>query len=333
MMIVRALLLLAALPLLAFAPPQARPEPRNPVIVGADPHLAIVCDTYWLYPTNATDPSDGFQATRFYGYASRNLRRWTRSGPLLDMADIRWIDDDGAAKHYLWAPALAQANGRYYLYYSVGPQNPTPSRIGVAVADRPGGPFRDSGRPLLTGGQGFEAIDPEVFVDPASRKPYLYAGGSAGAKLRVFELAPTMTDILREVPTEMPRLFTEGPFVHLRNNVYYLSYSHGRWNDASYSVHYATGRSPEGPWTYRGPILKSDRMRKGPGHHSIVRNPTSGDWFVAYHRWDRPAGAGPFRGVRVTAVQRLEHDERNGLRTIRMTDAPPPPAPIDARPC
>jgi beta-xylosidase len=332
-MIARSLLLLSTLPLLGVGQPQAGAGtrggvPRNPVIVGADPHMAIVCDTYWIYPTHAVDPRNGFQATRFYGYSSRDLRRWTRSAPLLDMEDIGWIGDDGAAKHYLWAPALAQGNGRYYLYYSVGPQNPTPSRIGVAVSDRPGGPFRDSGRPLLTGGRGFEAIDPMVFVDPATAKPYLYAGGSAGATLRGFELKPNMTEIAREVSVVTPPKFTEGPFVHLRDGTYYLSYSHGRFDDASYSVHYATGTSAEGPWTYRGPILTSDRTHQGPGHHAIVRNPTTGDWFVAYHRWDRTDANGPFRGVRVTAVQPLFHDSKGGLETIHMTDAAPPPAPI-----
>lgn len=328
-MTVRALLLLPILPMLAAA----QSGPHNPVVVGADPHMAIACGEYWLYPTNATDPNDGFQAERFYGYRSRDLRTWTRSAPLLDMSAIDWIDDDGAPRHFLWAPALAQGNGRFYLYYSVGPQNPTPSRIGVAVSDRPGGPFRDSGRPLLTGGDGFEAIDPMVFVDPATAKRYLYAGGSAGAKLRVFELKPNMTEIAREVPVATPPKFTEGPFVHLRNGTYYLSYSHGRWNDSGYSVHYATGRSAVGPWTYRGRILGSDRTRKGPGHHSIVREPGSDRWFVAYHRWDRTDGRGPFRGVRVTAVQPLRHDRRGGLETIRMTDAPPPAAPIAAPTC
>lgn len=332
-MIARSLFILSMLPLLASAQPRSAPEPRNPVIVGADPHLAIVCDTYWMYPTNAGGLADGVRAERFYGWSSRDLRTWTRSAPLLDMADIRWIGDDGAAKHHLWAPALAQANGRYYLYYSVGPQDPTPSRIGVAVSDRPGGPFRDSGRPLLTGGRGFEAIDPMVFVDPMTTKRYLYAGGSAGATLRVFELKPNMTEIFGEIRVSTPPRFTEGPFVHFRNDTYYLSYSHGRWNDATYSAHYATGRSPVGPWTYRGAILVSDAARKGPGHHSIVRNPTSGNWFIAYHRWDRPNGRGPFRGARVTAVQPLSHDERGGLHRVRMTNAAPPAAPIAAAGC
>lgn len=319
-------LALMALALVGAAPPEA----RNPVLVGADPHIAIVCDTYWIYPTNA---EPGVRTQRFYGYASRDLQNWTRSAPLLDITSIDWIEDDGAPAHYLWAPALAQANGRFYLYYSVGPQNPTPSRVGVAVADSPGGPFRDSGAPLLTGGNGFEAIDPMVFVDPASGKPYLYAGGSAGATLRVFELAPDMVRIAREVKTVTPHLFTEAPFVHLRDGIYYLSYSHGRWNHADYAVHYATARSPEGPWTYQREILSGDALRKGPGHHSIVRNPTSGDWFIAYHRWEGRAGSGPFKGARMTAVQPLAHESDGQLAIVRMSDDVPPVSPITPSGC
>lgn len=325
----RLIALLAALPLLGAAPP----APRNPVLSGADPHIAIVCDRYWIYPTNAVDPVDGFRADRFYGYSSRDLQRWTRSEPLIDISQIGWIKDDGAKEHFLWAPAMAERNGKYYFYYSVGPQNPTPSRIGVAVSDSPGGPFRDSGKPLLTGGNGFEAIDPMVFVDPPTGKAYMYAGGSAGAKLRIFELTPDMTGIAREVPVATPPQFTEGAFMHLRDGVYYLSYSHGVWNGDSYSSHYATAPSPTGPWTYRGAILTSDATRKGPGHHSIVRNPTSGQWLIAYHRWDRTDANGPFKGVRVTAVQTLEHDAAGRLRTIRMTNAAPPVSRIAAKGC
>ncbi|WP_159317014.1 family 43 glycosylhydrolase, partial [Raoultella terrigena] len=136
---------------------------------------------------------------------------------------------------FLWAPGVATARGKWYLYYSVGPQNPTPSRIGVAVADRPEGPYRDSGKPLVTGelvrdGRGFEAIDPMVFVDPRSGKAYLYTGGSAGARLRVWELNRDMISLAREVPVAQPPQFTEGAFMHERAGTYYLSYSHGRFN-------------------------------------------------------------------------------------------------------
>src|SRR3546814_6806231 len=140
---------------------------------------------------------------------------------------------------------MVAANGRHYLYFSVGPQNPTPSRIGVATCAGLEGPCTDSGKPLITGGKGFEAIDPAVFVDPASQTPFLYAGGSAGAKLRVWALKADMMTIDREIPVETPPHFTEGAFMHERGGTYYLSYSSGSYRHDSYQVHYATARSEE----------------------------------------------------------------------------------------
>jgi beta-xylosidase len=311
----------------------ATPPLHNPVFIGADPDIVAACGRWWVYPTNAIDPTNGFAATRFYAYGSSDLQHWTRSAPLLEMADVPWIKDDGAPSHGLWAPSLTAAHGRYYLYYAVGPQNPTPSRLGVAVSDWPDGPFIDSGKPLLTGGNGFEAIDPMVFADPKSGKAYLYAGGSAGATLRIFEMKPNMTEIAREIPVTTPPQFTEGAFVHERNGVYYLSYSHGHWNGPDYSVHYATSSTPVGPWTYRGAILSADASHQGPGHHAFARNPTTGQWVIAYHRWERGPGPGPYEGTRQVAVDRINYSPDGRILPVTMTNGPPPLSRLSPSPC
>lgn len=277
---------------------------------GADPHVAVVGGEYWLYPTNATGTD------RLLAWSSSDQTSWRPRAIALRMRDVAWIKDDRARVHHLWAPALAVANGRYYLYYSVGPQRPTPSRLGVAVADRPEGPFIDSGKPLLTGGKGFEAIDPMVFTDHDGAS-YLYTGGSAGAKLRVFVLAPDMVTIAREVPIAQPSKFTEAPFLHVRDGVYYLSYSYGRWNGGSYSVHYATAPGPAGPWTYRGRILASQSRYRGPGHHSFFQDAKTGEWRIVYHRWDRP-GMEPFRGQRRIVVAPVSYNPDGTIRPIDM---------------
>ncbi len=284
----------------------------NPLFVGADPDALVVGDRVWLYPTG------GWSGRSFGTWSSRDLRRWDRHGPILSLDDVSWIDDDRAPEHFAWAPAVAQANGRYYLYYSVGPQNPTPSRIGVAVADRPQGPFVDSGRPLLTGGNGFEAIDAAVFADPKDGKHYLFAGGSAGATLRAFELNRDMISFAREVAIPQPPHFTEGAFMHERGGTYYLSYSHGRWNRADYSVHYATGPAVTGPWTYRGVLLESAGVYRGPGHHSFFTDPASGQLHIAYHRWENP-GTEPFRGSRRVAIEPVRYRADGSIEPIRMT--------------
>ena len=193
------------------------PLAANPVMDGADPHAEVIGKSYWLYPTEARSRKPIFAA-----YRSTDLRTWKREGTILDLDKVPWVDADGAPWHGAWAPAIAEKNGKFYFYYSVGPQTPTPSRIGVAVGSSPAGPFTDSGKPLLTGGEGFEAIDPMVFSDPKSGKTYLYAGGSAGAKLRVFELNPDLISIAKEVPVETPPQFTEGVFMHYHDGRYYL---------------------------------------------------------------------------------------------------------------
>lgn len=285
----------------------------NPVMPGADPHAVVVGDKVWVFPTW----NDG-RGEAFFAFSSTNLVDWQRHGPLLKLAEVNWVSADGAPWHGAWAPCVLEENGKWYLYYSVGPQNPKPSRLGVAVGDGPAGPFRDSGKPLLTGGHGFEAIDPMVFRDARSGRVLLYAGGSAGATLRVFELSPDRVSFAREVPVETPPQFTEGAFMHEREGRYYLSYSHGGWQRSSYSVHYATSPTPTGPWTYRGAILESDATRKGPGHHSFVRHPGSGDWLIVYHRWENQTGDGPYRGSRQVCIDRVEYDEAGMIRRVSM---------------
>lgn len=269
---------------------------------GADPAVLVGDDRVYLYPTGGHELAV---------WTSTDKVDWRREAVLLRIGDIPWIEDDGAPNHSLWAPHMVAADGAYWFYYSVGPQNPTPSRIGVARCETPTGPCVDSGRPLLTGGNGFEAIDPMVWVDPKTGQRLFYAGGSAGSTLRVYELGQDMVTLGRRIDVATPPHFTEGAFMHERDGIYYLSYSSGRYDDATYSVHYATAPSPTGPWNYRGVILQSDDRSKGPGHHAFFQDGNDGSWWIAYHRWEQP-GQGPYRGSRRIVVERISYDA-NGL--------------------
>jgi beta-xylosidase len=311
---VKARALFAALLALTSAGTLARDV--KSVFAGADPSAIYADGQLWIEPTG--------HGEKLESWSSTDRKTWQKRGVLLSLADMPWIGDDHARRHYLWAPDLRPANGKYYLYYSVGPQNPTPSRLGVAVCETPAGPCKDSGKPLLTGGAyaggSFEAIDPMVFVDPKTNRALLYAGGSAGAKLRVFELAPDMVTIAKEVPVDQPPMFTEGAFMHERNGIYYLSYSSGHWNMADYNVEYAMATSPTGPWKYRGAILVGDRKYKGPGHHSFVQDPTTGEWLIVYHRWEGKAGNGPYNDDRRIAIQPISYDALGQIMPIKIGD-------------
>ena len=295
---------------------------REAEFPGADPAALVEGKTVFLYPTGG----DG----RLHSWSSTDLDHWTRGRPLIRLGDIRWIPPEEGRQ--LWAPHMAAANGRYYFYYSVGPQEPHPAKIGVAICKTAAGPCQDSGRALIDGsdsddfagrpagtctdgmaptGSGrfhFEAIDPMVFVDPVSGRRLLYAGGSNGSTLRVFELAPDMVSIRREIEVQQPPCFTEGAWMHAHGGTYYLSYSSGHYDRSDYSVRYATAPTPTGPWRYRGTILSSGAGMKGPGHHSVFRDPRTGRTMIAYHRWEGQAGDGPYRNAeRQVAIARLRY--------------------------
>ncbi len=280
----------------------------NPIFDAADPHIMFAGNRVYVYPTS------GYYRHTFV-YRSTNMASWTSYGPILNFDEISWIEPGKNC----WAPGMIKKNGKYYLYYSVGPK---PSSIGVAWSASALGAFTDKGSALLSDNNvgWFEAIDPMAFTDPQTNISYLYCGGSAGSTLRVFQLNDDMMSFAREISVENPQHFTEGAFMHYRDGVYYLSYSSGYWKDASYSVHYCTAPSPVGPWTYRKAILKSDGWFKGPGHHSIMYNPAMDDWYICYHRWNERMDNGPYEGGRSTAIDMLYYDENGLIKPVVQTD-------------
>ncbi|MBW3630305.1 MAG: family 43 glycosylhydrolase, partial [Gemmatimonadetes bacterium] len=285
---------------------------RNPVLGpdAPDPHVAFLEGKYWIYPT-----SEGGQ--RFHAYSSTDLVNWVDEGVVLDLGPgVIWTDRHG------WAPAIAFRNGNYYFYYSANGPHPD-SKIGVAVGTSPRGPFTDIGQPLVHSDTSvpLEAIDPMVFIDDVDGQAYLYYGGSAGnGNMAIHRLNADMVSLSGSRIVQRPADFTEGPFVHKRNGIYYLSYSNGGWNTPDYNVRYATGSSAVGPWTYQDQILSRDYNFSGPGHHSILQRPSSDDWYIVYHRYEDGTELGATR--RATAIDRLTYSG-NTIERVTMTGAVP----------
>ncbi|MEU4835874.1 family 43 glycosylhydrolase [Streptosporangium sp. NPDC023615] len=292
------------------AAPLAPRTNRNPVIPGlfADPHVTVANGRYHLYAT--TDGYAGWGGTYYKAFSSADLVNWTDHGVVLDHGpDVSWADDSA------WAPAVAAANGRYYLYFSGGAASGnTAKHLGVAVSDSPTGPFRDAlGRPLIAAGRySGQAIDPMVFTDDDGRS-YLYWGQGAA---RVVPLNADMTSFdPAQVRVITPSGYNEAPFVFKRDGTYYLMWSENDTRSEDYRVAYATGTSPLGPWTRRGVVLQKrpEAGIKGTGHHSVVRAPGTDTWYVVYHRFAVPAGNGTNREV---AVDRMEFDANGAIRPV-----------------
>ena len=271
----------------------------NPILPGfhADPEILYSNKTgkYYIYST--TDGKPGWGGYKYYVYSSADLKEWKNEGVALDAKSdqIAWANGN------LWAPAaieVKQKNGsyKYYLYFSARPNDNGRKQMGVAVADSPTGPFVDLGQPLLAKnhpGCNGQLIDVDVFMDPVSKKPYLYWGNGfmAGA-----ELESNMTKIKDETVTVMtPKggslrdyAYREAPYVFYRNGLYYFMWSVDDTGAANYHVAYGTSKSPLGPIEVaKDPIvLIQDPQHEiyGTAHNSVIQKPGTDEWYIVYHR-------------------------------------------------
>jgi beta-xylosidase len=260
----------------------------NPRIDGlyADPHIAYFNGQYYIYPT--TDGIDGWGATAFKCFSSRNLQDWHDNGIILDLGpDVSWADARA------WAPCIIEKDGTYYYYFSADAQ------IGVATSDSPTGPFKDAlGKPLVTSYQyDCQSIDPFVFTDSDGRS-YLYFGQG---KCMVVQLNEDMISFYQQPVDITPPGYNEGTFLVKRNDTYYLLWSEDDTRSENYQVAYATSSSPTGPFVKQinNPILSKNLTFgiKGTGHNSVIQIPGKDEWYIVYHRFSIPDGNGTNREV------------------------------------
>lgn len=266
----------------------------------ADPSLLSGGGRFWLYPT--TDGTEDWASRSFSVWSSDDLVAWTDHGEVLRLGDdVQW------ARSRAWAPAIHSHEGRYFLYFTAE------MNIGVATADRPEGPFRDLGHPLVGAGELPGAmIDPSVFVDDDGAA-YLLWGNTW---LHMARLGSDFMSL--EAGTRVswqPTGFREAAWMHKFRGTYYLSWSENDTRDASYRVRYATASSLLGPWRDRG-VLVEQLPALGvmaTGHHAILRVPGTDDHIIAYHRFALDGGDGHHREV---VFDLLRHTSDGGLERI-----------------
>ncbi|MDF2719876.1 MAG: glycosidase, partial [Paenibacillus sp.] len=218
-----------------------------------------------------------------------------------------------------WAPEVAEHQGRYYMYYTARWTEKDSLRIGVAVADKPSGPFIDVyNRPMFD--FGYAAIDANVLIDENGEK-YLYysrdcsenyIGERRESHIYGIRLSDDMVSVIGEPELllkpdqewEMksgPKIYwNEGAFALKRNGIYYLMYSANYYASKHYSVGYAVSDHPLGPFRKyeHNPVLASNTDDiSGPGHHCVVESPDGSELFVVYHTHTDAALGGGNRQV------------------------------------
>jgi beta-xylosidase len=321
--------------LLAFTPapqpaatpasPPPQPHAGNPVFPGwyADPEAAVFNGAYWIYPTFSAKYND---QTHFDAFSSKDLVTWTKHERVLEKSNVSW------ATRAMWAPSVVEHKGKYYFFFGANDiQKDTElGGIGVAVGDSPAGPFKDHlGKPLIDAfHNGAQPIDQFAFHD-ADGAWYLIYGG--WRHCNITRLSDDFTTLVpfsdgstfKEIT---PKGYVEGPFMFIKNKKYYFMWSEGGWTGPDYSVAYAIGDSPMGPFERIGTVLRQDpAVATGAGHHSVIQVPGTDQYYIVYHR--RPLGDTD-ANHRVVCIDRMEFDEQGHIKPVTITTEGVPPAPL-----
>ena len=288
----------------------------NPIFPGwyADPEGIVLGKKFWIYPTYSA-PYD--QQVFLDSFSSPDLVNWTKHSRILDTNAVPWV------WRAMWAPAIVKNNGKYFLFFAGNDiqNNEQAGGIGVAVADKPEGPYKDYlGKPLIDKfHNGAQPIDQFVFRDREGQF-YMYYGGWRHCNVarlkpdfRGFEPFADGT-VFKEIT---PQGYVEGPFMFIRNGKYYFMWSEGGWTGPNYSVAYAIADSPLGPFQRIGKILQQDpSVATGAGHHSVIQLPGRDVYYIVYHR--RPLGERD-GNHRVVCIDRMEFDEQGFIKPVKIT--------------
>jgi hypothetical protein len=276
---------------------------QNPLIpnqYSADPSARVFGDRVYVYPSHDILATEGkgrvgwFCMEDYHVFSSANLTDWTDHGMIVTQNKVPWVRPDS---YSMWAPDCIERNGKYYFYF------PTAARdtvaygrgftIGVAVADKPEGPYTPESTPI----KGVRGIDPNVFIDKDGQA-YLYwsAGNIYGAKLK-----DNMVELASEVKTlgELPtKGLKEGPYLFERKGIYYLTYPHVE--NKTERLEYAIGDNPLGPFKVTGVIMDESPTGCWTNHHSLIQ--FKNQWYLFYHHNDYSPRFDKARSIRADSL-------------------------------
>ncbi len=276
---------------------------QNPIIrnqYSADPSARVFGDRVYVYPshdilaTEGKGRKDWFCMEDYHVFSSDNLVDWTDHGMIVQQNKVPWVRPDS---YSMWAPDCIERNGKYYFYFPSTPNETIATgrgfAIGVAVADKPTGPFIPQINPI----KDVKGIDPNVFIDKDGQAYLYWSGGNIfGAKLK-----ENMLELDSEVKTlgELPsKGLKEGPYLFERNGIYYMTYPHVE--DKIERLEYAISDNPLGPFKVMGAIMDESPTGCWTNHHSIIE--FKNQWYLFYHHNDYSPTFDKARSVRADVL-------------------------------
>ncbi len=286
----------------------------NPLVkhkFSCDPAAMVKGDTLFIYSgEDATGNLSFYDIKKWCCFATTDMKHFWEYDTPLWATDFSWNSGK-----YAYAGHVTERNGKYYWYTSTNTTG-----IGVAVSDKPWGPFKDAlGRPLLTNndspglGHSWRCIDPAVLIDDDGQA-WLYWGNGAVwyCKLNEDMISYDASYGIRTMTitgnSDFP--YTEAPWMHKYNGKYYLSYAIG----FPEYIAYAVSDSPSGPFEYQG-ILNEIAGNSNTNHQSILE--FKGQWYFIYHNGAKQDGGGSYS--RSVCIDTLSYDEEGRMLPIKMT--------------
>lgn len=273
---------------------------QNPLIrdqFSADPSARVFGDSVYVYPSHdiLARPGHGrvgwFCMEDYHVFSSVDLTHWRDDGRVVSQYDVPWVD---SVSYSMWAPDCIYRDGKYYFYFPAQVRKTYGKGfgIGVAIADKPYGPFVPQAMPI----EGVHGIDPNVFIDKDGQAYLYWAEGNiyvAKLKSNMLELA-SGPEIIANLPDKGLK---EGPFLFERNGVYYLTYPHVA--DRTERLEYAVADNPLGPFKVTGVVMdaSSDCWTN---HQSITSY--KGQWYLFYHHDDYSPHFDKARSIRADSL-------------------------------
>ncbi|MCR5121307.1 MAG: glycoside hydrolase family 43 protein [Ruminococcus sp.] len=277
----------------------------NPIVKNiytADPAPMVLGDTLYLYTTHDEDElvNNFYTMYDWRCFSTKDMEHWTDHGKIFSLDDIEWADDRA------WAPQCIARNGKFFLYCPVHKKDGGMA-IAVGISDRPEGPFKDLGYPLIDEGD-WNDIDPTVFIDDDGQA-YLYFGNPELRYVKLNEEMISFDEKTGIVKIQMTvesfakgghytgTTYGEGPWFYKKNGLYYMIYAaFAEGKDHNEHLAYSTSEGPTGPWEYGGVI-----MEEGPcftNHPGVCE--FLGKNLLFYHTDELPGGSLFHRSVCVT---------------------------------
>lgn len=286
---------------------------RNPIIKNkftADPAAFVYKDSVYLYTGHDEPPTgkDYYYMSEWLCYSSADMVNWKEHPSPLNVKEFKWAKADA------WASQVIERNGKFYWYVAVEHGTVNGKAIGVAVADKPTGPFRDArGSALITNdmtkqtGITWDDIDPSVIIDDDGQA-YLFWGNTA---CYYAKLKPNMTELDGPIKaiTGLPN-FTEAPWIHKRKGWYYLSYAY----QFPEKIAYAMSKNINGPWVFKG-IINEVAGNSNTNHQSIIDFKDK-SYFI-YHNGALPTNGGSYR--RSVCIDYLYYNADGTIKKIQMS--------------